>query len=129
MIENIRVEFKKMVNETVWMDGPSKKEAQEKADLIDPKIGYPDYTYNDTYLDTILYKGYEFNDKEYLKNSVRSSQLSYRDSFSKLREERDRKRWISGPAVVNAFYSPELNQICFPAGILQAPFYDANVPK
>lgn len=129
MIETIRKEFKLMVNENEWMDSESKKEALLKADLIDPKIGYPDYTYNNTHLDQVLYKDYIFSISQYLNNSITASHVSFKDSFSKLRIERDRKRWISGPAVVNAFYSPELNQICFPAGILQAPFYDANVPK
>lgn len=55
MIENIRKEFIIMLGENEWMDEQSKKSAKEKADLIDTKIGYPDYTYNKTYLDD-LYK-------------------------------------------------------------------------
>ena len=53
MIENIRSEFKVIVNELDWMDAESKKAAQDKADYIDPKIGYPDFTYNDTYMDKL----------------------------------------------------------------------------
>lgn len=55
MIENIRQEFKIMLGENEWMDDNSKLAAREKAELIDTKIGYPDYTYNNTYLDD-LYK-------------------------------------------------------------------------
>lgn len=55
MIENIRQEFKIMLGENDWMDDKSKQAAKEKAELIDTKIGYPDYTYNNTYLDD-LYK-------------------------------------------------------------------------
>ena len=55
MIENIRNEFKLMLNELDWMDAKSKKAANEKADFIDVKIGYPDYTFNDTHLND-LYK-------------------------------------------------------------------------
>ena len=50
MIENIRSEFKVIVSELDWMDATSKKAAEEKADYIDPKIGYPDFTYNNTHL-------------------------------------------------------------------------------
>jgi len=56
MIENIRGEFKQILKELDWMDEASKRAAEEKADYIDTKIGYPDYTFNDTYLNDI-YKG------------------------------------------------------------------------
>ena len=68
MIENIRSEFKVIVNELDWMDAESKKAAQDKADYIDPKIGYPDFTYNDTYMDK-LYEN--VNILKYLKNEIR----------------------------------------------------------
>ena len=55
MIENIRKEFKVIVSELKWMDGISKEKAKEKADFIEKKIGYPEFTYNDTYLN-LLYK-------------------------------------------------------------------------
>ena len=53
MIENIRKEFKLIVGELDWMDKASKEKALEKADYIDAKIGYPDFTYNDTHLNEI----------------------------------------------------------------------------
>ena len=55
MIENIRQEFKQIVSELDWMDKDSKDKAKEKADFIDPKIGYPEFTYNDTHLND-MYK-------------------------------------------------------------------------
>jgi membrane metallo-endopeptidase-like protein 1 len=55
MIENIRKEFKQILSEIDWMDQESKVKAQEKADYIDPKIGYPEFTYNDTHLNE-MYK-------------------------------------------------------------------------
>ena len=55
MIENIRQEFKQIVSELDWMDKDSKEKAKEKADFIDPKIGYPEFTYNDTHLND-MYK-------------------------------------------------------------------------
>jgi len=67
--------------------------------------------------------------KTYLKNAIIVSKAQHKERFRKLKEKNNRKDWFSGPAVVNAFYSPPANQICFPAGILQAPFFDAKVPK
>lgn len=55
MIEEIRKEFLAMLDENTWMDNQSKEAAREKANFIDPKVAYPDYTYNNTHLD-ILYK-------------------------------------------------------------------------
>jgi neprilysin len=53
MIENIRKEFKVIVSELKWMDGGSQEKAKEKADFIEKKIGYPEFTYNNTYLNMI----------------------------------------------------------------------------
>ena len=60
MIENIRSEFKQILKELDWMDDASKRAAEEKADFIDTKIGYPDYTFNDTYMNEI-YKEVDHN--------------------------------------------------------------------
>ncbi|CAF0971893.1 unnamed protein product [Brachionus calyciflorus] len=128
MINNIRDEFKIMLTENSWMDQKSKDAAREKAELIDNKIGYPDYTYNNTFLDD-LYKDFIFDEENYLLNSLKTSKNNYQSDLSELRNKRDRKDWITGPAIVNAFYSSTNNQISFPAGILQAPFYDADFPK
>lgn len=53
-----------------------------------------------------------FDETKYLENAIKSTKSSFKETFSKLREKTDRKEWISGPAVVNAFYSPPANQIC-----------------
>jgi predicted metalloendopeptidase len=64
-----------------------------------------------------------------LENTVKIYRIEAVDSFTSLRDYRNKSEWISGPAVVNAFSSPPSNQICFPAGILQAPFYDSQQPN
>ena len=104
---------------------------------MDIKIGYPDFTYNDTYLDE-LYKDvidlslplyfresenifkqiffigtkYVFKEAEFFKNSIVIAKIDTITQLSELRKDRDRGAWLSGPAVVNAFYSPPANQIC-----------------
>ncbi|CAF1087988.1 unnamed protein product, partial [Brachionus calyciflorus] len=128
MIKNIREEFKLMLTENEWMDQESKAAAREKLEFIDNKIGYPDFTFNNTYLED-LYKNYIFDETNYLLNSLIITKNEYEISFSKLRSKRSRKEWIIGPAVVNAFYNPNNNDIGFPAGIFQAPFYDTDLPK
>ncbi|RNA08869.1 membrane metallo-endopeptidase-like 1, partial [Brachionus plicatilis] len=128
MIENIRVEFMQILRETDWLDDQSRNLALAKAENIDSKVGYPDFIYNSTHLNE-LYSKYVMNENEYLQNSLKILKIDALSGFNELRIKRDRKQWISGPAVVNAFYSPYANQICFPAGILQAPFYDADYPN
>ena len=128
MIENIRAEFKVIVEEIGWMDKESKVPVREKADAIDVKIGFPDYYKNDTYLNEI-YANYKFKNDTYLENFITVTREEFSHTFSSLRKEHDTKDWIIGPAIVNAFYSETNNQITFPAGILQAPFYDSGVPR
>lgn len=72
MIQNIRDEFKIILNQVDWMDAVSKKAAEEKVDTIDVQIGYPDYTNNDTYLND-LYKEFKFTEKEFLENFILAS--------------------------------------------------------
>ena len=128
MIQNIQSEFKKILEEVTWMDEASKVPAREKANKMDIKIGYPDYTYDNDHLNK-MYKDYQFNNDTYLQNYILASKNEFNKDFSELKEKHDTTDWITGPAIVNAFYSETNNQISFPAGILQSPFYDAKVPK
>ncbi|UJR11165.1 hypothetical protein I4U23_015346 [Adineta vaga] len=130
MINNIRAAFIGMVNQSTWMDKESQNKAIEKALAIDQKIGYPDYlaSDNDTKLDKD-YAEYIFS-MSYIDNVLKLLQIKAKENFRLLREPVDKKAWgDEPPSVVNAFYEPSRNQITFPAGILQKPFFDKDAPK
>lgn len=128
MVNNLKDEFKTMLNEYDWMDENSKRAAREKAEFIDVKIGYPEYTYDDQYLNS-LYAEYRFSEIEYFENSLLADKIVVLNNLKELRKKVDRTSWLMGPAEVNAYYSASFNQICFPAGILQLPFYDSQTPN
>ncbi|RNA08867.1 neprilysin isoform X2 [Brachionus plicatilis] len=128
MINNLLFEFKAILTESIWIDPISRKHALEKVDSMDSKIAYSDKILNDTYLDN-EYKDFIFSESDLLENYLNLEILRANFELGQIRKTHNPKEWISGPAVVNAFYSPSANQICFPAGILQSPFYDASNPK
>ncbi|CAF1080903.1 unnamed protein product, partial [Rotaria sordida] len=130
MINNIRSIFLDMLKNTTWMDEISKNKSIEKALVIDEKIGYPDFlgSSNATELEK-MYQDYIFNDS-YIYNVFKLLQIKSNENFRMLRESVDRKAWGAGPpTVVNAFYNPSRNQIIFPAGIFQIPFFNKDAPK
>ncbi|CAF0727802.1 unnamed protein product [Adineta steineri] len=130
MIGNIRKAFIDMLDDSTWMDSMSKTKAIEKALAIDEKIGYPDYLASDnvTQLE-IQYADYVF-DSSFINNILKLLQIKAKEEFQVLRKHVDRKAWeYFPPTTVNAFYMPSKNQITFPAGILQMPFFDKDAPK
>ncbi|CAF0837890.1 unnamed protein product [Adineta steineri] len=130
MIGNIRDAFIEMIKDSTWMDETSKGRAIEKALAIDEKIGYPEYLSgnNITELEK-MYEEYVFTGS-YATNVLKVLQLKSKEGLYRLREIVDRKSWgTSSPTVVNAFYTPSKNQISFPAGILQMPFFNKDAPK
>ncbi|CAF0711916.1 unnamed protein product [Brachionus calyciflorus] len=128
MIKNIQNEFKIMLNEYDWMDRVSRKAALEKADSIDIKVGFPEFIFNDTYL-IEMYQEYKMSEVEFFENTYLINRILIEDNLKQILKKVERKVWQMGPAIVNAFYNPQSNQICFPAGILQAPFYDSKSPN
>ncbi|CAF2564816.1 unnamed protein product [Rotaria sp. Silwood2] len=130
MIEHIRNSFINIVDQSSWMDNTSKIKAIYKAKAIDKQIGYPDYLANgnDTKLEND-YAAYVFN-SSHIKNILKMLQIKALENFQFLRKPVERKVWGSlPPTVINAFYEPSQNQITFPAGILQMPFFDKDAPK
>lgn len=109
------------------MDTPSKEKAREKAMAIKEHIGYPDHILQESNqkLDQ-EYAHLNFSEEHYFENILENLKSEAHKSLKKLREPVDPDLWIIGAAVVNAFYSPNRNQIVFPAGILQPPFFSKH---
>uniref|UniRef100_A0A8C5J816 Membrane metalloendopeptidase like 1 n=1 Tax=Junco hyemalis TaxID=40217 RepID=A0A8C5J816_JUNHY len=130
LIEKIREVFVETLDELQWMDEASKEKAREKAMAIKEQIGYPDYILEDhnEKLD-LEYANLNFSEHSYFENILENLRAGAQKSLKKLRERVDQDIWIIGAAVVNAFYSPNRNQIVFPAGILQPPFFSKHQPQ
>lgn len=128
MIENIRDAFVELLGEAQWMDESTREFAREKAAAIQERIGYPDYIMNDTALNSDL-EEVQPDITKYFENTITNLRIVARNSLKSLRQPVDKSIWAATPAIVNAFYSAIKNQIIFPAGILQPPFYHATYPK
>ncbi|NXI62819.1 NEP protein, partial [Anseranas semipalmata] len=129
MIADIRDVFIKTLDELSWMDLETKKKAEQKATAIRERIGYPDEIMTDDSKLNSEYQELNYNEEEYFENIIQNLVFTQKKRLKKLREKVDKEEWISGAAVVNAFYSASRNQIVFPAGILQPPFFSASQPK
>lgn len=101
-----------------WMSGETKEKALEKLSTIMVKVGYPD-KWRD-------YSALEIKNDSYWENILRSNKFDYDYMISEAGKPVDRSKWYMTPQTVNAYYSPATNEICFPAGILQYPFFDMN---
>ncbi|XP_068000978.1 neprilysin [Melanerpes formicivorus] len=129
MIADIRDVFIKTLDELSWMDAETKKKAEQKAMAIRERIGYPDEIVTDDEKLNSEYQELNYKEEEYFENIIQNLVFTQKKRLKKLREKVDKEEWISGAAVVNAFYSASRNQIVFPAGILQPPFFSASQPK
>ncbi len=99
-----------------WMSPATKKAAIAKLDAFTPKIGYPD-KWRD-------YSKYQVTADSYLTNVRRGEEYEFHRMIDKIGKPVDRTEWWMTPPTVNAYYSPSRNEIVFPAGILQPPFFD-----
>ncbi|NXI19085.1 NEP protein, partial [Irena cyanogastra] len=129
MIADIRDVFIKTLDELPWMDAETKKRAEQKAIAIRERIGYPDEIVTDNNKLNSEYEELNYKEEEYFENIIQNLVFTQKKRLKKLREKVDKEEWISGAAVVNAFYSASRNQIVFPAGILQPPFFSVSQPK
>ena len=118
LIENLRSAFKDGIDGLDWMDDATKKQAQYKLRKFNPKIGYPDRWES--------YEGLQVA-KNNLIGTVQSARAwEWEDSIGQLGQPIDRDEWGMTPQTVNAYYNAALNEIVFPAAILDAPFFDPN---
>ncbi|KAL2095686.1 hypothetical protein ACEWY4_007834 [Coilia grayii] len=122
MIAEIRAVFIRNLDDLTWMDAETKKEAAKKAQAISEKIGYSENIMDDNFLNK-EYEDLNYSADEYFENTLKTSELTQKKRLKKLRAKVNKDEWITGPAVVNAFYSSSRNQIVFPAAILQPPFF------
>merc|ERR1712212_1009990 len=95
---------------------------------MNERIGYPDYIVNANAL-SIEYDHMKLSPENFLANMFTIMEMQARKNLGELRKPVDKDRWATAPAIVNAFYSPNKNDIVFPAGILQPLFYSRNFPK
>lgn len=116
IIRNIEQAMEKNLTELTWMDEATKKRAFDKLHAIVNKIGYPDKWRN--------YDKLEVSRASYLKNAMAASTFETHRSLNKIGKPVDRTEWFMTPPTVNAYYEPSLNEMVFPAGILQPPFYN-----
>ncbi|MGM9479422.1 M13 family metallopeptidase [Pedobacter sp. GSP4] len=118
MIVNLRKAFEIRIKGLEWMSDETKKKALEKLAAFKPKVGYT------TKWET--YTGLEINRNTYFQNLRNASVWAYNENVNRLGKPVDRNRFGMTPPTVNASYSPTMNEITFPAGILQFPFFDPN---
>ncbi|WP_443943950.1 M13 family metallopeptidase [Pedobacter sp. AW1-32] len=118
MITNLRKAFEIRINGLEWMSAETKQKALAKLHAFTPKVGYP--------AKWKTYDGLVVNKGTYFQNLRNASVWGYKEMVDQLGKPLDRSRFGMTPPTVNAYYSPTLNEIVFPAGILQFPFFDPN---
>lgn len=128
MIYSIRNAFKDNLPDLSWMDDRTRQLAREKADHINQMIGFPDFILNPEKLNG-KYEGLELDENNYFENNIKVNVLSLRENMEKINKPANKTEWEMTPPMVNAYYTPTKNQIVFPAGILQTPFYDLSYPN
>jgi endothelin-converting enzyme/putative endopeptidase len=116
MVDALEKSLDQDIRNLPWMTGETKKQAKVKLDAIRNKIGYPD-VWRD-YSSLKILRG------DLLGNFLRANEFEARRQIAKIGKPVDRKEWQMTPPTVNAYYSSSRNEIVFPAGILQPPFFD-----
>jgi len=118
MVRNLEAALTEDIGTLSWMSAETKKQAIAKLNAFINKIGYPD-KWRD-------YSALEIDRGPYVLNRVRANAFEKRRDLNKIGKPVDKTEWGMSPPTVNAYYNPLINEIVFPAGILQPPFFDAE---
>ena len=119
LVHNLQKSLSQRIDGLDWMSDETKVKAQEKLAAFTIKIGYPD-KWKD-------YSKLEIDPSEtFYANLQRAARFEINDALDELGKPVDRDKWYMNPQTVNAYYNPTTNEICFPAGILQPPFFDMS---
>ncbi|MBD3666569.1 MAG: M13 family metallopeptidase [Kangiella sp.] len=116
LVENLRTAYAQGIKELDWMGEETKKQALDKLAKFTPKIGYPD-KWKD-------YSALEIKADDLFGNMKRATMVEVKRNREKLGQPIDRTEWFMTPQTVNAYYNPVMNEIVFPAAILQPPFFN-----
>ncbi len=119
MVDALEKSLAEDIQDLSWMSEETKKQAMVKLEAIRNKIGYPD-KYRD-------YSSVVIKSDDLLGNIARANEFESKRVIAKIDKPLDRKEWGMTPPTVNAYYSPPFNEIVFPAGILQPPFFDKSM--
>lgn len=118
LVQNLIKAYGESIQQLDWMSNETKVKALEKLAAFTPKIGYPS-KWRD-------YSGLEIKADDLVGNYLRYAEFDHREDVAKIGKPVDKADWGMTPQTINAYYSPVRNEIVFPAGILQAPFFDMN---
>jgi putative endopeptidase len=119
MVDALEKSLAEDIHDLSWMSDETKKQAKVKLDAIRNMIGYPDI-YRD-------YTSVVIKPDDLLGNVARANEFEAKRTIAKIDKPLDRKEWGMTPPTVNAYYDPSFNEIVFPAGILQPPFFDKSM--
>lgn len=120
MVENIKIAFGERIKQLEWMSDSTKEMALKKLSTFKVKIGYPEKWTDYSSLEV----NKDLESASYFQNVVNASMFEAKRELAKVGKPVDRHEWEMSPQTVNAYYNPPMNEIVFPAAILQPPFYD-----
>ena len=118
LIDNLFAAYKERIQQLDWMSDATKKKALEKLAAYTRKIGYPDKLKG--------YKGLDISRDSYFANNMKASEFLIKRNLEKASKPVDKTEWGMTPPTVNAYNNSQFNEIVFPAGILQPPFFNAK---
>ncbi|XP_076035689.1 M13 family metallopeptidase neprilysin 3 isoform X2 [Oratosquilla oratoria] len=128
MIQGVRKAFRESIMNLDWMDNKTRQAAIGKADAITEMIGFPEYILDEDQLND-KFHGLKVNERQFFENNQRVLEYKVKESFELLFKPVNKSRWDMSAPTVNAYYTPTKNEIVFPAGILQAPFFHIDYPR